>query len=225
MDSTLPPSSNAPPTRVLLAEDHTIVREGLRALLSRCADLTIVGEADDGEACVRECERLAPDVVVMDLSMPKLDGVSAARAVTALGAKVLVLSMHGGDEYVRPAIRAGASGYLLKGNGLSQLVDAIRAVARGELYFGAGVKDPGVAVAKVPVDADPGLTPRECEVLQHVAYGRSSVEIAELLGVSPKTVETHRARLMVKLDAPNSAALVRSAIRLGLVPLDDREPR
>jgi DNA-binding NarL/FixJ family response regulator len=210
---------------VLLVEDHTIVREGLRALLSRCADIAIVGEAEDGEACIRECERHSPDVVVMDLSMPKLDGVSATRAVSALGAKVLVLSMHGGDEYVRPAVRAGARGYLLKGNGLAQLVDAIRAISRGEVYFGPGVKDPGVAVVKVPVDEDPGLTPREKEVLQHVADGRSSVEIAELLGVSPKTVETHRARLMVKLAAPNSAALVRAAIRLGLVPLDDREPR
>jgi two-component system response regulator NreC len=213
------------PVRVLLAEDHTIVREGLRALLARSADLTVIGEADDGDACVRECERLSPDVVVMDLSMPKLDGVSATRAVTALGAKVLVLSMHGGDEYVRPAVRAGARGYLLKGNGLSQLVEAIRAVAAGSMYFGTGVTDPGIAFAKVPVDEDPGLTPREREVLQLVAYGKSSVEIGELLGVSPKTVETHRARLMVKLDAPNSAALVRSAIRLGLVPLDDEKPR
>lgn len=212
-------------TRVLLAEDHTIVREGLRALLARCADLSVVGEADDGEACVRECERLSPDVVVMDLSMPKLDGVSATRAVSAMGAKVLVLSMHGGDEYVRPAVRAGARGYLLKGNGLAQLVDAIRLVAKGETYFGEGVKDPGVAIAPIPTDADPGLTPREKEVLQLVAYGKSSVEIADLLGVSPKTVETHRARLMVKLDAPNSAALVRYAIRLGLVPLDDHEGR
>lgn len=185
----------------------------------------MIGEADDGDACVRECERLSPDVVVMDLSMPKLDGVSATRAVTALGAKVLVLSMHGGDEYVRPAVRAGARGYLLKGNGLSQLVEAIRAVAAGSMYFGTGVTDPGIAFAKVPVDEDPGLTPREREVLQLVAYGKSSVEIGELLGVSPKTVETHRARLMVKLDAPNSAALVRSAIRLGLVPLDDEKPR
>lgn len=218
-------SNDSPsPVRVLLSEDHTIVREGLRALLGRCSDLTVVGEAEDGEACVRECEKSAPDVVVMDLSMPKLDGVSATRAVSSMGAKVLVLSMHGGDEYVRPAVRAGAKGFLLKGNGLSQLVDAIRAVARGETYFGAGVSDPGVVVAKVPTDEDPGLTPREREVLQLVAYGKSSVEIGELLGVSPKTVETHRARLMVKLDAPNSAALVRYAIRLGLVPLDDEKP-
>ena len=222
MNASKEPSA---PVRVLLAEDHTIVREGLRALLSRCADLTIVGEAEDGGACVQACETCAPDVVVMDLSMPKLDGVSATRAVSAMGAKVLVLSMHGGDEYVRPAVRAGAKGYLLKGNGLSQLVEAIRAIARGETYFGAGVSDPGVAIAKVPSDEDPGLTPREREVLQLVAYGKSSVEIGELLGVSPKTVETHRARLMVKLEAPNSAALVRYAIRLGLVPLDDEKPR
>jgi two-component system response regulator NreC len=208
------------PTRVLLAEDHMIVREGLRALLSRCSDLVVVGEADDGEACVRACESSRPDLVVMDLSMPRLDGVSATRAVTALGVKVLVLSMHGGDEYVRPVVRAGARGYLLKGNGLSQLIDAIRAIAAGRTYFGEGVKDPGV-LAPVPKDEDPGLTPREREVLQWVAWGHSSVEIADRLGVSPKTVETHRARLMVKLSAPNSAALVRYAIRLGLVPLDD----
>lgn len=213
--------STDPPIRVLLAEDHRIVREGLHALLDRSEDMVIVGEAENGEDCVKAVETLKPDVVVMDLSMPKLDGVSATRIVTGYGVKVLVLSMHGGDEYVRPAVRAGAKGFLLKGNGLSELVRAIRAISQGEFFFGEGVNDPGVTMPKVPKDEDPGLTPREAEVLRWVALGKSSAEIAEILTVSPKTIETHRSRLMLKLNAPNSAALVRHAIRLGLVPLDD----
>jgi DNA-binding NarL/FixJ family response regulator len=209
------------PIRVLLAEDHRIVREGLHALLARSDDICVVGEAEDGEACIRAVESLQPDVVVMDLSMPKLDGVSATRAISGSAAKVLVLSMHGGDEYVRPAIRAGARGFLLKGNGLSELVLAIRTIAKGDVFFGEGVNDPGVSLPKVPRDEDPGLTPRESEVLRWVALGKSSAEIAEILTVSPKTIETHRSRLMLKLSASNSAALVRHAIRLGLIPLDD----
>ncbi|MDP3278426.1 MAG: response regulator transcription factor [Deltaproteobacteria bacterium] len=207
-------------TRVLLAEDHQIVREGLRALLSASPDMLVVGEAADGEACILACQTLDPDVVVMDLSMPKLDGVSATRAVSAMGVRVLVLSMHGGDEYVRPAMRAGARGFVLKGAGLAQLVEAIRCVSRGDTYFGPGIQAPPIA-QDPPRDEDPGLTPREREVLQLVASGRSSSDIAAMLSVSPKTVETHRARIMTKLRAPNSASLVRAAIRLGLVPLDD----
>ncbi len=213
--------TKAAPIRVLLAEDHRIVREGLHALLERSEDIEVVGEADNGEACILSVETLKPDVVVMDLSMPKLDGVSATRIVTTHGAKVLVLSMHHGDEYVRPAVRAGARGFLLKGNGLSELVLAIRAIAKGEMFFGEGVNDPGMTMAKVPKDEDPGLTPRETEVLRWVALGKSSAEIAEILTVSPKTIETHRSRLMIKLNAANSAALVRHAIRFGLISLDD----
>lgn len=197
--------------RVLLAEDHTIVREGLRALLARDAGIEVVGEAADGRAAVREAARLKPDVVVMDLSMPVLDGVEATRAITAAGdGAVLVLSMHDGAEHVAPALKAGARGYLVKGSGLGDLVTAIGCVARGEAFMDR-------ALARAPQRAEVSVTPREREVLALVARGLSSSEIAATLDLSVKTVETHRANLLQKLGAPNVAALVDKAHRLGLV--------
>lgn len=198
--------------RALIAEDHTIVREGLRALLTR-SGIEVVGEAADGEAAVREALRLRPDVVVMDLSMPVLDGVEATRSIAAQGGPpVLVLSMHGGPEHVDPAVRAGARGYLVKGSGLGELVTAIESVARGELFIRGGAAAP-----RPPKPGDPPLTPREREVLSLVARGLSSAEVASALTVSVKTVETHRANLLQKLAVPNVAALVSKALRLGLV--------
>lgn len=210
--------------RVLLAEDHTIVREGLKALLSATEDLEVVGEVEDGRAAVDAIPRLLPDVVVMDLNMPKLNGVDATREIREkVGApKVVILSMYDGEEYVRPAIRAGASGYLLKGSGLSDLVKAIRAVARGEAFFSPAIamillrdsRGEGPAESKDPAD---GLTKREREVLTLVGDGKSSPEIAKILGLSVKTIEGHRGRIMAKLECHNVAGLVRHAIRLGLV--------
>jgi two-component system response regulator NreC len=210
--------------RVLLAEDHTIVREGLKALLSATADLEVVGEVEDGRAAVDAVPRLLPDVVVMDLNMPKLNGVDATREIREkVGApKVVILSMYDGEEYVRPAIRAGASGYLLKGSGLSDLVKAIRAVAGGEAFFSPAIamillrdsRGEGPAETKDPAD---GLTKREREVLTLVGEGKSSPEIAKILGLSVKTIEGHRGRIMTKLECHNVAGLVRHAIRLGLV--------
>ncbi|MEZ4453033.1 MAG: response regulator transcription factor [Nannocystaceae bacterium] len=214
--------------RVLLAEDHTIVREGLRALLSDRGDIDVVDEVDNGRAAVEAASRLRPDVVVMDLGMPELNGVDATRAIrqSQPGAQVLILSMHSGEEYVRPAIRAGASGYLLKGSGLGDLVQAIQALARGEAFFSP-------AIAKIllqesrRVDAvhdDPpsdGLTNRERQVLKMVAEGKSSPEIAELLSLSVKTVEGHRSRIMAKLETHNVAGMVRHAIKIGLVSADE----
>ena len=210
--------------RVLLAEDHTIVREGLRALLDATEDLEVIGEVEDGRAAVDAVPRLKPDVVVMDLNMPKLNGVDATREIREEpGApKVLILSMYDGEEYVRPAIRAGASGYLLKGSGLSDLVKAIRAVARGEAFFSPTIamillkdsRGEGPAETK---DLGDGLTKREREVLTLVGEGKSSPEIAKILGLSVKTIEGHRGRIMAKLECHNVAGLVRQAIRLGLV--------
>ncbi len=210
--------------RVLLAEDHTIVREGLKALLNATADLQVVGEVEDGRAAVDAVSRLQPDVVVMDLNMPKLNGVDATREIREkVGApKVVILSMYDGEEYVRPAIRAGASGYLLKGSGLSDLVKAIRAVAGGEAFFSPAIamillkdsRGEGPAESKDPAD---GLTKREREVLTLVGDGKSSPEIAKILGLSVKTIEGHRGRIMAKLECHNVAGLVRHAIRLGLV--------
>jgi DNA-binding NarL/FixJ family response regulator len=206
-------------TRILLVEDHTIVREGLRALLAAHSDLEVVGECADGRSAVARAAELDPDVVLMDLSLPELDGVAATAAIVAARpqTRVLVLSMHGGAEHVRPAIRAGASGYLVKGAGLADLVAAVRAVARGEGFF-----SPQAAKALLTRTGDerPELTPREHQVLKLVVEGLSSAEIADALQVSAKTVEGYRSRLMEKLGAHNTATLVRHAIRLGLVPVE-----
>ncbi len=212
--------------RVLLAEDHTIVREGLRALLDVREDIEVVGEVADGVSAVEYAMALKPDVIVMDLGMPRLNGVDATAQVKQQlpDTKVLVLSMYQSEDFVRPAIRAGANGYLLKGSGLSDLVRAILAVARGDAFFSpevAGVllSDHGEASEKPPSPAD-ALTKREREVLTLVGEGKSTPEIAKFLGLSVKTIEGHRGRIMAKLDAGNVAGMVRWAIKLGLVSAD-----
>lgn len=201
--------------RVLLVEDHTIVREGLRMLLEGHDDLCVVGEASDGQAAVREAMRLRPDVVLMDLSLPLLNGVDATRHIVrdAEGTRVLVLSMHSGEDHVRPALRAGASGFLVKGSGVADLVAGIRAVARGEAFLSPAAAAVMVRSGK----SEAMLTPREREVLQLVAEGRSTADVARTLRLSVKTIEGHRSRLMAKLGAPNAVTLVRHAVRLGLV--------
>ncbi len=212
--------SDDAPIRVLLAEDHTIVREGLRALLLAQQGIEVVGEAADGRIAIEQALELRPDVVVMDLNMP---GVSGIDAITQLSSeapecRVLVLSMHSSEEYIRPAIRAGASAYLLKGSGLSDLVAAIRAVARGEAFFSPAVAKVLLSeTRRASSEQVMELTPREREVLRWVAEGRSSPEIARMLQLSVKTIEGHRSRIMSKLDVRNVAELVRHAIRLGLV--------
>jgi DNA-binding NarL/FixJ family response regulator len=207
-----------------LVEDHTIVREGLRALLDGRDDVELVGEAEDGQAGIDAAKSLKPDVVVMDLNLPRVDGVEATRSIRAAlpTTQVLILSMYATEEHVRPVIRAGAAGYLLKGSGLSDLLAAIHAVAAGKAFFSPDV-------ARIVLDdsrrtGSPGdrptggdLTPREREILRMVAEGRSSPEIARDLDLSVKTVEGHRGRIMAKLDSKNVAGLVRHAIRLGLV--------
>ncbi|MCA9705613.1 MAG: response regulator transcription factor [Myxococcales bacterium] len=216
------------PVRVVLIEDHTIVREGLRALLDGRSDVTVVAEADNGSDGVAAVEKHRPDVVVMDLNMPGLNGVDATKAIRASlpDTHVLILSMYSTEEHVRPAIRAGAEGYLLKGSGLSDLVAAIKAVASGNAFFSPQVAkivlDDSRRAARSGVNERAGseLTPRERQVLKLVAEGRSSPEIARDLDLSVKTVEGHRGRIMAKLDTRNVAGLVRHAIRLGLVSAD-----
>ena len=216
--------------RVLLAEDHTIVREGLKALLTATEDLEVVGEAKDGREAVDACARLQPHVVVMDLNMPKLNGVDATREIREKpdAPRVLILSMYDGEEYVRPAIRAGASGYLLKGSGLTDLVKAIREVAGGNAFFSPAVAKILLADSRgetgdkdEEVDPADGLTRREREVLTLVGEGKSSPEIAKILNLSVKTIEGHRGRIMAKLGVHNVAGLVRQAIRIGLVSPED----
>lgn len=209
------------PIRVLLAEDHTIVRQGLVALLSTQAGIEVVGEAEDGRAAVAAAVRLRPDVVLMDLGMPGLNGVDATRQIRreSPGTFVVILSMHASEEHVRPAIRAGATGYLLKGSGLSDLVAAIRAVAAGEGFLSPAIAK--ILVRDAQGDEEPAssgpLTAREREILQLVGEGHSSPDIARLLHLSAKTVEGHRGRIMAKLQIHDVAGLVRYAIRVGLV--------
>lgn len=219
----------AEPIDVVLAEDHTIVREGLKSLLDDRDDVRVVAEADNGKDAVAAALEHRPNVVVMDLNMPELNGVDATKKIRAElpDTHVLILSMYSTEEHVRPAIRAGAEGYLIKGSGLADLVAAIKAVAAGNAFFSP-------QVAKIVLDdsrrasqgggagerASSELTPRERQILKLVAEGRSSPEIAKDLNLSVKTVEGHRGRIMAKLDTRNVAGLVRHAIRLGLVSTD-----
>lgn len=204
--------------RVLLVEDHTIVREGLRAMLAMRNEIEVVGESADGLSAVEEAKRLRPDVIVMDLNLPKQGGLDATRAIREAlpDTRVLVLSMYGGAEHVRPALRAGASGYLVKGTGVAELVSGILSVAKGQAYFSHDV----AAHLLREEQNSTALTARELEVLKLVASGMSSQEIADALSLSIKTVESHRSRVMTKLDVTNVAMLVRESIRLGLVTAD-----
>jgi DNA-binding NarL/FixJ family response regulator len=210
--------------RVVLADDHTLVRAGLRKLLEGIPGLEVVGEADDGLALLALFEQLQPDLVLMDIAMPKLNGLEATiHLLTAWPeARVLVLSMHQNEEYVRQALRHGASGYILKDAAPMELDLAIAAIRRGETYLSPAVTR-GVLtdyVKRLRGDEPPGgqLTPRQREVLQHVAGGLSTKEIARRLDISVKTVETHRSQLMKQLDIHEVAGLVRFALREGLIP-------
>jgi len=207
--------------RILLAEDHQMVREGLRALLEGEEDLEVIAETDDGRSAVEMTERLRPHVVVMDISMPCLNGLDATRHLARgrSGARVLILSMHADRRYVAEAFRAGAGGYVLKDGAFEELAEAVRIVARGGRYLRADLAGLGKGTRK---DSDESsatffmLTPREREVLQLLAEGVSNKEIAALLHVSVKTIETHRQHLMEKTGFRSIAELTKYALRHGL---------
>ena len=211
------------PIRVLLADDHTLVRAGIRGLLQGLEGVEVVGEAGDGQEAVHLAESLRPDVVLLDVGMPGLNGLEVAGRIGAFDAsiRVLILSMHSSEEYVLRALRAGCAGYLLKASAVSELEVAVRAVARGETYLSPAVSKRVVDdyVSRTGGAADPldALTPRQREVLQLAAEGFSSKEIAQRLGVSYRTVEAHRAQLMERLGVHDLAGLVRFAVRVGLV--------
>lgn len=211
--------------RVVLADDHLIVRQGLRALLEAADGFEVVAEASDGNQAVELVDQHRPDVVVLDLSMPGLSGVEALRRIKdkSRSVRVLVLSMHATSEYVRAALRAGAEGYLVKGSGVKDLTEAIRTVAMGKPFLSpeverAALQDllegPRGTTNMDPLD---DLTPREREVLQLIAEGHSNRSIADRLGLSIKTVDGHRTRVMAKLDLHDATAVTRFAIRHGLV--------
>jgi DNA-binding NarL/FixJ family response regulator len=214
------------PIRVLLVDDHDLVRAGLRALLERIDDFKVVGEARDGRQALIEIKQACPNVVLMDLSMPELNGLDATAKATSKfpDVRILILSMNAGENYVLPALRAGAAGYLLKNISSTELETAVRAVARGEAYLSSGVSKQLVDRC-LQREGDEGsslerLTPRQREVLQLTGEGRSAKEIATKLDISVRTAEAHRSQLMEALDIHNLAGLVRYAIRMGLVSAD-----
>lgn len=209
--------------RMLLAEDHTIVRAGIRALLQNLEGIEVVAEAGDGREAIRLIETHQPDIVLMDIGMAGLNGLEATARIAKEfpDVRVIILSMYASEEYVLQALRAGAVGYLLKDADMAELEIAIRAVAREETYLSPAVSKHVVADYVRRVGGEPSslerLTRRQREILQLIAEGHSTQEIAQMLSISVKTVETHRSQLMERLDIHDVASLVRYAIRMGLI--------
>ena len=214
--------------KVFLADDHEMVRDGLAVLLDKQPDITVCGQAADGRHAVRQILKLRPDIVIMDIAMPKLNGIEATRQVLADNPdiKVIILSMHATSEHIFQAVRAGARGYVLKESAGRELVEAINTVHRGRRYMTPKIEELMVddyvlkresGKAKGPLES---LSDREKEVLQLVVEGRSSPEIADTLYISRKTVDTYRSRLMEKLGVKDMASLVKFAIQHGLTTLE-----
>jgi two-component system, NarL family, response regulator NreC len=211
--------------RVVLADDHTVVRAGLKAVLGGARDIEVIGEAKTGREAVALAERFKPDVIVMDLTMPDMDGTEATKEIVAKGlaVKVLILTMHVEEDYLIPLMEAGAAGYLVKSAADRELVDAVRAVAHGDVYVGASAarvlaknltkKDP----AKEERERFDKLTDRERDVLRLVAQGFSAPEIGEKLFISPKTVDTYKQRIHEKLGLSHRSDYVQLALKLGLL--------
>jgi DNA-binding NarL/FixJ family response regulator len=213
------------PVRVLLVDDHTLVRAGIRSLLDAMEGFSVVAEASDGREALALARAHQPDIVVMDIAMKDLNGLETTVQIKRdfPGTRVIMLSMHGTGDYVQQAIRAGASGYLMKDAATAELGIALQAVMRGEVYLSPAASKQVVENYMLRPGADrqaEQLTPRQREVLQMIAEGLSTKEIAYRMGVSVKTVETHRTQLMERLDIRDVAGLVRYAIRIGLVSAD-----
>jgi DNA-binding NarL/FixJ family response regulator len=213
------------PIRILIADDHGVVAEGLKHLVEAESDMEVVALVEDGREAVQQSRDLQPDVVLMDLSMPELNGADATRAILQRDPKcrVIVLSMYSQREYVRRALKAGAAGYVVKRSAAREVVEAIRAVHAGQRYLSPRVADVVLEDYTDEKQDDPlaRLSAREREVLQLLAEGRTGAQIAERLALSQKTVETYRARLVEKLGIRDLAGLVRFAIQKGLVSLDE----
>ena len=211
-------------TRVLIADDHTIVRSGVRLLLQAEPDIEVVGEALDGGQAVAMAESLRPDVVLMDIAMPGTSGLEATRQIKSRFPEmcVLVLTMHRSDEYFFEMLKAGASGYILKGADTSELIGAVRTVARGEVFLYPAMakellQDYLNRLQDSPSSGQPALTPREKEILRLLAEGHSNKEIAEKLVVSPSTIHSHRTNLMKKLNLSSRYELIQYARQRGLI--------
>jgi len=201
--------------RVLVADDHSVMRFGLRALLEM-ADMEVVAEAADGREALRLAQEFAPDVAIFDIAMPGLNGIDATGLLKARcpQTRVIILSMHSDSEYVHRATAAGASGYVLKGGATDEIVTAVRTVQAGRQYLSQGLVG-AASGARSPLDS---LSARERQVLQLVAEGHSSSDIAKIVHLSPKSIDTYRSRLMRKLDVSDLAALVKFAVQHGLTP-------
>ncbi len=211
------------PLRILLADDHTLVRAGIRALLAQMPDIEVVGEAGDGREALALVKALRPDVLLMDIAMTGMSGLEAAAQVKkeCPGVKVIILSMHANEEYVMQALRAGAAGYLLKDAASVELELALKAAVAGQTYLSPMISRQVIEtyVARVGDIVPPDLlTPRQREILQLVAEGKSTKEIAFALEISVKTVETHRAQIMERLEIHDVPGLVKYAMRAGLIP-------
>jgi len=205
--------------RVMVADDHPVVRQGLKFLLAR-EGFSVVAEAVDGRDALRQAEAARPEVAVLDLAMPHLNGLDAAREIMKIspGTRTIILTQHTEEPYILEALRAGVHGYLLKSQAMPEVIQAIRDVHRGKLYLSPAISD--VVVGAYREQGGPSrdpLTPREREVLQLVAEGRTTKQVAEMLGITVKTAESHRSRLMLKLGIHEIAGLVRYAVRRGLI--------
>jgi two-component system response regulator NreC len=212
--------------RILLADDHTILRDGIRALLEDEPDITVIGEAEDGRTAVKLACQLKPDVVLMDIAMPLLNGLEATRQIKhdCPQVKVLILTMHENEEYIRQVLASGAMGYILKDAAARELLDAIHAVQQGEAVLSPAITrlviENYLRWGDLQKDSDPnGLSPREREVLQLIAEGYSNKQIAEILCISIKTVQAHRMNLMSKLDLHDRADLIKYAIQRKIIDI------
>jgi len=215
------------PVTILLVDDHPIVRQGLRHLLDDEPDLKVLGEAGDGVEALLLVERLKPDILIVDMMMPGLNGLEVLRQIKKISplTRSIVLSMQSAEVYVTEAVKNGAAGYVLKETGPSELVNALREVSKGNQFFSAKLakrlEPNGLAVEDAPLDPYETLTTRERETLQMVAEGRSSAEIGKKLAISPRTVEIHRSNLMKKLSLGNQSELIRYAIKRGIIPINE----
>jgi DNA-binding NarL/FixJ family response regulator len=212
--------------KVVIADDHHLVRQGIHALLEKAPDIEVIGEAEDGQQAIELVEKHVPDVLVIDISMPRLNGIQATQRVQSLRlpTQFVMLSMHSDDLMVRQALRNGAHGYLLKKSVAEELLLAIRAAAQGETYLSPSISntilDEFLTHPEGDLNPIEKLSPRESEVLQLIAEGKTNTTIAKLMKISVKTVEKHRASLMAKLKVHDIAALTRIAIKYGLISID-----
>ena len=209
--------------KILVADDHTLMRAGLVTLIARLPEMEVVAEAEDGRKALRLARDLQPDIVLMDIAMPGLNGLEAAERIHGIlpAVKIIILSMHASEEYVAQALKAGASGYLLKDAATVELEMALKSVAMGQFYLSPAISRQVVdtMLHGGPTGLDL-LTPRQREILQLIAEGKSTRMIADTLHLSVKTVETHRAQLMERLDIHDVAGLIRYALRKGLISAD-----